>query len=131
MGTVLCLMAFLCSVSTVCVPLHENVLCGVHKFSLIPNFCVRFFIFIVSISYRRVTKRNYHSSLLLSILLSGSLKCITSYIMKNTYIFSNFHPLNCNLYLLGRVLFCKRLTSSEINLCLLLLFLGRRLCTRS
>lgn len=123
-------MAFLCSVSTVCIPLHENVLCGVHKFSLIPNFYVRFFIFIVSVSYRKVTKRNYHSSLHLSILLSCTLKCITLYIMKNTYIFANFHPLNCNLYLLGGMLFSKRLTS-EINLCLLLLFLGRRLCTRS
>lgn len=62
-------MAFLCPVSTVCVPLHENVLFDVHEFSLIPNFCAKFFIFKVCVSYRRVTKRNYHSSLLLSILL--------------------------------------------------------------
>lgn len=124
-------MTLLCSVSTVCVPLHENVLCGVHEFSLISNFCARLSIFKVSVSYRRMIKRNYHSSLLLSILLSCSLKCVTSYVTKNTYIFANFHPLNCNLYLLGGMLLSKRLTSSEINLCLLLLFLGRRLCIRN
>lgn len=45
LGRIFWLMAFLCSVSTVCVPLHENVLLGVHEFFLVPSFCAKFFIF--------------------------------------------------------------------------------------